>query len=202
MPRRRKDLALAWANNEDEFEYYVKALIQRRLLAITSADHFASTNPIWPVWITSEGWEYIERIRTDLGLKVQGFVAMSFDDDLYSIHSNGIAPAIAANGYKPYRVDSERHLDRIDAKIIAEIKTSRLLVADVTQQRQGVYYEAGYTQGLGLPVIWCVREDELGNVHFDTRQYSHATTRLSRLEPFSALFRTRCCARICRCVFL
>ncbi|MGH8544147.1 MAG: hypothetical protein ACREX3_11070, partial [Gammaproteobacteria bacterium] len=90
-------------------------------------------------------------------------------------HSNGIAPAIAANGYKPYRVDSERHLDRIDAKIIAEIKTSRLLVADVTQQRQGVYYEAGYTQGLGLPVIWCVREDELGNVHFDTRQYSHAT---------------------------
>lgn len=27
--------------------------------------------------------------------------------------------------------------------------------------------------GLGLPVVWSVREDDLENVHFDTRQYNH-----------------------------
>lgn len=58
-------------------------------------------------------------------------------------------------------------------KIITEIKNSRFLVADVTQQRPGVYFEAGYALGLGIPVFWCVREDDLKNVHFDTRQYNH-----------------------------
>ena len=46
-------------------------------------------------------------------------------------------------------------------------------MADVTQQRAGVYFEAGYALGLGLPVFWCVRKDDLDNVHFDTRQYNH-----------------------------
>jgi nucleoside 2-deoxyribosyltransferase len=46
-------------------------------------------------------------------------------------------------------------------------------LADVTEQKRGVYVEAGYALGLGLPVIWCVRKDELGKVHFDTRQYNH-----------------------------
>ena len=27
--------------------------------------------------------------------------------------------------------------------------------------------------GLGLPVIWSVRDDRKGDMHFDTRQYNH-----------------------------
>ena len=56
---------------------------------------------------------------------------------------------------------------------MAEIKNSRFVIADVTDQRPGVYFEAGYAIGLGLPVIWSVRENDLRNVHFDTRQYNH-----------------------------
>lgn len=67
----------------------------------------------------------------------------------------------------------EPHVDRIDTKIITEIKNSRFIVADVTEQKHGVYFEAGYALGLGLPVIWCVCKDHLPNVHFDTRQYNH-----------------------------
>ncbi|MFZ4580841.1 MAG: hypothetical protein ACOYOB_20860, partial [Myxococcota bacterium] len=40
-------------------------------------------------------------------------------------------------------------------------------------QVPGVYYEAGFAQGLGKPVIWTVREDCLRDVHFDTRQFNH-----------------------------
>jgi nucleoside 2-deoxyribosyltransferase len=47
------------------------------------------------------------------------------------------------------------------------------MVADVTNQKSGVYYEAGFAHGLGIPVIWSVRHDDLKNVHFDTRQYNH-----------------------------
>ena len=98
---------------------------------------------------------------------------MSFDEGLRSVYDNAIAPAIKSTGYRPYRVDAIPHLERIDVKIIAEIRQSRFLVADVTQQKAGVYYEAGFAHGLGIPVIWCVRKDDLDNVHFDTRQYNH-----------------------------
>jgi hypothetical protein len=27
--------------------------------------------------------------------------------------------------------------------------------------------------GLGMPVIWTCREDDVDNLHFDTRQYNH-----------------------------
>ena len=46
-------------------------------------------------------------------------------------------------------------------------------MADVTQQRQGVYFEAGFAQGLNIPVIWTVSEKDKDNIHFDTRQFNH-----------------------------
>ncbi len=29
--------------------------------------------------------------------------------------------------------------------------------------------------GLGIPVIWTVRQDQIDQAHFDTRQYNHIT---------------------------
>ena len=98
---------------------------------------------------------------------------MAFAPELRSAWDDGIKLALSNSRYRPYRVDAEEHLDRIDAKIITEIRNSRFLVADVTLQRPGVYFEAGFAIGLGLPVVWCVRKDDLKNVHFDTRQYNH-----------------------------
>jgi hypothetical protein len=39
--------------------------------------------------------------------------------------------------------------------------------------RGGVYFEAGFAQGLGIPVIWTCRSDQISHVHFDTRQFNH-----------------------------
>ena len=71
------------------------------------------------------------------------------------------------------RVDAVEHNDKIDDRIVLEIRRSGLLVADVTGHRPGVYFEAGLAMGLGLPVVWTVRDDDLDKVHFDTRQYNH-----------------------------
>lgn len=48
-----------------------------------------------------------------------------------------------------------------------------MLIADFTKQRGGVYFEAGFAMGLGIPVIWSCRSDDINNLHFDTRQYNH-----------------------------
>ena len=167
------EVSLAWAQNEEEFKYYIKSLIDRGLIEIPNAGQRALSDPLYPIVITAAGWEHLENDQANLASKTQGFVAMSFDRSLLPVYENAIAPAIESTGYRPYRVDSKPHLERIDAKIIAEIKNSRFIVADVTQQKAGVYYEAGFAHGLGIPVIWCVRHDDLDNVHFDTRQYNH-----------------------------
>jgi len=85
----------------------------------------------------------------------------------------GLRPGIEDAGYSAHRVDSEAHVHRIDQKIVADIRTSRFVVVDVTEQKQGAYFEAGLALGFGKTVVWTVREDELEKVHFDTRQFAH-----------------------------
>lgn len=167
------DAPLAWAENEHEFTYYVKSLMERGLIQLSNPEERTLDDLLFPMVITAAGWEYLETIGVLNARSDQAFVAMSFDSTLASVYDNGIAPAIEKAGYRSHRVDRTPHLERIDAKIIADIRASRFVVADVTQQKAGVYYEAGFAHGLGLPVIWCVHRDELANVHFDTRQYNH-----------------------------
>lgn len=168
-----REASLAWAENEGEFEFYVKSLVERGYLDFADNSKRTIGDPLYSLHITSSGWEYLESIRAIRTDSLQAFVAMSFDRCLSSVYENAIAPAIQLAGYRPYRIDSEPHLERIDVKIVAEIRRSRFLVADVTQQKAGVYYEAGFAHGIGIPVIWCVRTDDLKNVHFDTRQFNH-----------------------------
>jgi hypothetical protein len=137
------------------------------------------------VSLTGKGFEVLESLESRGAPTTQAFVAMWFDlamDDAYRI---GIEPAIVAAGYRPLRVDQKEHSNKIDDEIIAEIRRSRFVVADFTCEiingdkgqiavsRGGVYYEAGFAQGLGIPVIWTCRSDSINHVHFDTRQYNH-----------------------------
>lgn len=107
----------------------------------------------------------------------QAFVAMWFDNSMRDAYKKGIAAGIEDAGYEPFRIDGKEHNNKIDDQIIAEIRRSRFLVADFTQgetgARGGVYYEAGFAHGLNIPVIFTCKEDVLGKVHFDTRQYNH-----------------------------
>ena len=107
----------------------------------------------------------------------QAFVAMWFDDSMEAVYREGMAPAIREAGYRPLRIDQKEHNNKIDDEIIAEIRRSRFIVADFTQgdegARGGVYYEAGFAHGLGLPVIFTCRQDGFDDLHFDTNHYNH-----------------------------
>lgn len=165
--------SLAWAKNHGEFSYHVNSLIERGLLKRDGENHPTLVQNIIEVQLTVKGWVFLEDNASVHIDSEQAFIAMSFDPALRSIYDSAIKPAVEATGHSPYRVDETPHLERIDAKIVSEIKNSKFLIADVTQQKAGVYYEAGLAHGLGLPVIWCVRRSELENVHFDTRQFNH-----------------------------
>jgi nucleoside 2-deoxyribosyltransferase len=167
------DYPLAWAAGEDELKYLLRALIERGLVRRIDGPPELADSFVFEVELTADGWNFLDAHARPSIISDQAFVAMSFSPDLNPAWNLGIRPALERVHFKPYRVDAEPHIDRIDTKIMTEIKNSRFVVADVTLQRQGVYFEAGYALGLGLPVFWCVRKDDLPNVHFDTRQYNH-----------------------------
>lgn len=166
------DFTLAWCTTEEELKYIIQALIGRGFVQLQDHDDPKESFSL-ELSITPQGWTFLDETAKSATTSRQAFVAMSFSPELQSAWVNGIEPAIKNAGWQPYRVDSTPHIDRIDTRIVSEIKNSRFIIADVTQQKAGVYFEAGLAIGLGLPVFWSVRADDLRNVHFDTRQYNH-----------------------------
>lgn len=127
--------------------------------------------------LTAVGWTRLAELGGP-GRSQLGFVAMAFGPQFEEIYNGGLAPGIAQTNFTPHRVDKEAYGNKeyngkICDRIVADIRASAFLVADVTNHRQGVYFEAGLAMGLGLPVIWTCRKDQLKRAHFDTRQYKH-----------------------------
>lgn len=123
--------------------------------------------------ILPEGYIYVEELlKTTNETSNVGFVAMWFDNEMNDAHINGLHPGIANAGYDPLRIDKTEHIKKIDDEIIAGIRQSRFLVADFSGHRGGVYFEAGYAMGIGLPVVWTCRKSDMLELHFDIRQYN------------------------------
>ncbi len=119
--------------------------------------------------ITPKGWSYHEqsiKMSSDSNI---GFVAMWFNEAVENVYINGIAPAISDSGYKPFKIDLHEHNKDINDEIIANIRNCRFMVADFTGHRGGVYFEAGFTKGIGKEVIWLNKNsaDSIKELHFD-----------------------------------
>ena len=124
--------------------------------------------------LTVEGWRRIDELRERQPVSRQAFVAMWFAKELDEVWENGFKKGIEESKYfRAIRVDTLEYNEKVDDRIVAEIRRSGLLVADFTGNRGGVYFEAGLALGLGIPVIWTCRFNSIDDVHFDTRQYNH-----------------------------
>lgn len=162
-----QDYPLVYAHDGDEFSYYVNNAEHLGYLETTTErDHVGYR-------LSLKGWQRLDDLRKSSKRSDQAFVAMSFDPSLDEAWSNGIKPALKECGYDPLRVDREEHNEKICDKIISDIRKSSLVVADFTGQPGGVYFEAGFALGLDIEVIWSCKEDEVDDLHFDTRQYNH-----------------------------
>lgn len=82
----------------------------------------------------------------------------------------GIEQALINTGNTPYFLDKDPHNDNIYVKMLEEITACKFLIADLTSQNNGVYYEAGYAKALGKTVILTCKDDDFKNRHFDIAQ--------------------------------
>ncbi len=170
--------ALAWSESTkshistevDELLYLKDYLIERGWVKQSTVHN------IYSCLVTVDRHQQIAEQEINIDSS-QAFVAMWFDPQMDDAYEEGIKLAIKDAGYKPQRIDHKPDVNKIDDEIIAEIRKSRFIVADFTQgddgARGGVYYEAGFALGLGLDFIYTCRNDKVGKLAFDTRQYNH-----------------------------
>lgn len=155
----------------EELTFLLEHLKNKGLLTLKRAvggDYYAV--------VTVDGYADMEKLATNPD-STQAFVAMWFADEMEEAYNTGIKPAIESVGYQAMRIDLKPDVNKIDDEILAEIRRSQFLVADMTHgeegARGGVYFEAGFAFGLNLPVIFTCRSDKIDALHFDTRQYYH-----------------------------
>ena len=167
--------AYAWSesDNWDAVRALLDHLERRGLISLQEQTTNAG---IYAYAVNVEGYARVEQFASST-VSTQAFVAMWFDGSMDDAYENGIAPAIAASGYDAKVINRDLTVDKIDDAIIAEIRKSKFIVADFTHgdsgARGGVYFEAGFAMGLGIPVIFTCRHDMVEKLHFDTRQYNH-----------------------------
>lgn len=176
------EFSFGFCKSNHEFAFCFDSLIKRGYIEFKH-----SSKGSWQFYhlISPEGWAYLSGIGAEA--KDQGFIAMAFKSELNPLSEIGLHVGIENAGYKPLRIDRKDHNNRIDDEIVAEIRKSKFVVADLTGKNAGAYFEAGFAMGLGKPVIWTCRQSEIdaGNVHFDTRQYSIVSWEPDKFEDFA-----------------
>ncbi len=135
--------------------------------------------------LTLKGWErYAQEKRGELKGSY-GFIALQFEDpDLDSFVRNVVKPAVEEEiEYDLVDMRDVARVGVIDDIMRVQIRDADFVIVDLTHDNSGAYWEAGYAEGLGKPVVYiCERTkfQERGT-HFDT---NHCTTVLwSQDEP-------------------
>lgn len=109
--------------------------------------------------------DYLELIDDEKNKKV--FIAMSFAEDMKGARKS-IEKAVKDSGYTPMLIDVKEHNNQIIPEIYKEISDCKFVVADLTGQRGGVYYEAGFAVAKDKDLILCCKEGD--SPHFDVAQ--------------------------------
>jgi hypothetical protein len=119
--------------------------------------------------LTARGWQRYEDLKHALISSRYAFFARKFSNpDLDRVFETCLRPAVEQTGYELRMVTQRAGL--VDAVIEDEIRRCRFLIADLSDDNAGAYWEAGFAEGLGKPVIYicCEKTDGVPKVtHFD-----------------------------------
>ncbi len=145
--------------------------------------------------LNAKGWEKYEELKRGVGVSRSAFMAMPFESpivdlDLDKVYSECFQPAVKATGFELRRVDEAPRAGLIDDQIRTDIRTSRFLIAELTGDNRGAYWEAGFAEGLGKPVIYTCEKGYVSETHFDTNHHLTVEWEESDLEQAAKKLKT------------
>jgi hypothetical protein len=162
--------------NRDSALRIAKQLCQGGYLDSIDFGSMGSPDEIMRVDLTLLGWNEYENEKRGKTEGGYGFIALKFGDQLLDpFVKDVIKPAISSLGFDLVDMRDSAEAGVIDNVMRARIRDASFVLVDLTHANEGAYWEAGYAEGLGKPVLYlCNRQvfDETGT-HFDT---NHCTT--------------------------
>jgi hypothetical protein len=167
------DYTVVDALESGELAFYVNHLCDAGLITATGA-FGAEQHDRQTYRLTVKGWAHVLGAASGSAEHGRVFVAMWFHESMTSAYQDGIMPALVEAGYEPICMNAVFHNDDINFAILAEIRRSQFLVADITGARGGVYFEAGFAKALGRDVFFTCREENFTtDKHFDIEHFQH-----------------------------
>lgn len=125
--------------------------------------------------LSAKGWQRYEGLRRGTVQSRKAFMAMQFGDkELDGVFESCFIPAVKQTGFELERVNTNPKAGLIDDKIRVDIRNARFVIADLTHENRGAYWEAGFAEGLGKPVIYTCKKEhfEEHKTHFDTNHHT------------------------------
>ncbi len=160
------DRAVVGALSDDNFFWLLKHAFDQGLL--DGGMHSGGATAT----LSFRGWQLLEEIHRAAPRQTRrAFIAMLYGNALMDkMFSECFRPGVARAGFELVRLDEKPRAGSIDDRLRLEIRRSRFLIADLTFGNQGAYWEAGFAEGLGKPVIYtCERgQFDTEGTHFDT----------------------------------
>ncbi len=135
--------------------------------------------------LTFEGWNKVEELNRDNISGNIAFMAMQYGDKKHNeIYKTYFKNAVAQTGFDLRRLDENLKAGLIDNQLRIEIRKARLVLADLTNDNNGAYWEAGYAEGLGKPVIYLCEHShfEKFKTHFDTNHHTTIIWDVNKLD--------------------
>jgi hypothetical protein len=121
--------------------------------------------------LTPQGWGRVDELqRAHISSRYAFFARQFKNDNLDMLYDVCLRQAVLDTGYELRTVTQKA--GHIDAIIEDEIRRCRFLIADLSDDNAGAYWEAGLAEGLGKDVIYiCRAKNQQGQplkTHFDT----------------------------------
>lgn len=102
--------------------------------------------------------------------KRRAFVIIAFDSKMDDIYTLGICKHLGdCFGLQTFRADTDYRHSLLIQKIYIDIHSSTLVIAELSHPNVNCYFELGYAEALGKPIIRVAREGT--SLPFDNSQY-------------------------------
>lgn len=165
----REYRAILGTPDEQAFDFVAAWMLESGLFAgFKPAALSPEPIPLSNCTLTPAGWTRYAQLNQSQALHY-GFMAMKYGDpELDAVVEDHFVPEVGKTGFDLRRLDQGQPAGLIDDQLRVMIRTSRFVVCDLTHGNRGAYWEAGFAEGLGKPVIYTCRKDV-----FDNRQHDH-----------------------------
>jgi len=168
-PRRLAALVGAYPEPSGALMYLIRHLATEGYVEPPSVSQYGDH-----IGLTFKGWRRYEELKTAEAESNLAFMAMPFNDPLLDkIFTESFKPTVAKTGFELRRIIDRPPAGSIDNRLRAEIRKSRFLVCELTRANAGAYWEAGFAEGLGKPVIYTCEKTffDSEGTHFDTNHF-------------------------------